>query len=266
MMMTTFKESTLEECGAMQIEYYKALTAPLDDMWELGIIAKANYFKMVGDEVFGYLVLDDQKSLLQFYVCPEFINCSSELFNEARMRLGFEKAYACTYEPWYLSICLDRATQVTVNSIMYEDALKENQLVMPDGLSEVLALSSDLDAALTYTDQKVEIAGDWLIPYYDMLVDSKGLYLYYMQDEIVGTGEIRQSKTSHQTANLGMTVSKDHRKKGLGTLILSRMKALAYERGLAPVCSTSIDNVGSQNTIMKAGFTARNRVLEIILD
>lgn len=261
--MITFKPSDHSQHTLSQKNYYATLTAPLDDMWELGIIAKGSYMSIISEQPIGYLVLNQDKVLLQFHLEDAFKNNAHTIFQSARKQLDITSAFAATYEPWYLSLCLDHAVKVSVNDLLYRDLALSNKVSMPSELIEHTATLDDLDQVVAYTHKEVELSGDWIITYYQDLIKQKGLFLYKTGQDILASGEMRVSQTSVPYANIGMTVSCHHRKKGYGTAILKQMKSKCYAQALKPICSTSVTNIASQHTIARAGFIAENRVLEI---
>jgi len=60
-----------------------------------------------------------------------------------------------------------------------------------------------------------------------------------------------------------MIVSKEHRRQGVGSDILTRTKAFCYERDLSPICSCEAGNMGSKKAIVNAGFVSRHRIVSI---
>ena len=63
-------------------------------------------------------------------------------------------------------------------------------------------------------------------------------------------------------ANVGMTVSADYRRRGLGRYILTTMRRLANEKELKAICSTDNNNTASYNTNLKSGFVCYHRIEE----
>lgn len=259
----TIKKSERLHHIEAQKKYYQTVIAPLDDMWELGIIAKANYFAIYSEELLGYLVLNDDQVLLQFYVDASFEHLEDVIYRECLLQLKIKAAYACTYEPNYLGLSLAEGVDYEFKGILYKHVLKKRIKRPVEGLVEVIATHEDLEAAIDYTNNDVEISGDWLRTYYLFLLETDSLYLYKLNDEIIGTGEIRPSTTYYPAANIGMTVSSKHRKKNIGTYILNRMAEVAFNMALQPICGTDIENIPSQKTIKKCGFKPYHRIFKV---
>lgn len=63
--------------------------------------------------------------------------------------------------------------------------------------------------------------------------------------------------------NIGMTVSSDYRRRGLGSYILSSLRKQANEQGYKAICSTDNTNTASFNTIIKSGFICYHKIAEM---
>ena len=255
-----------KECiKKMRDSYYKNVTAPMDDMWELGIIGKGDFYTIEKEAVLGYFVVDADNNLLQFFLKEEYEKCALNIFEFIKKKKEINQAFVSTYEPRYLSLCLDKNDGVEINSMLYTQ-MKTIEFKNPlKGISSELAKKENLDEILVYHREKVDIEGDWLIEYCKTLIAYNGLILFKIGNKIIGTGEMRPSYSSKSYANIGMTVSKNYRKQSIGTYILTQMRILANKKGLKAICSTSKENIASQRTIEKSGFYPYHRVLTVKL-
>lgn len=244
-------------------KYYDDLTAPMDDMWEHGIIPKGDYYEIVSDKRIGYFVLDNNSALLQFYVRKTYGDVLSQVFKDCLKNYSIEHALVSTYDPIFLSLCMEESRNIEINSILYR-GINTGIIKKPlDAIEAIYAHESDFDAVIKYHEDKVDITGEWLLEYCRNLISKGGLVLYKIGADIIGTGEMRVSISSPEFCNVGMTVDKDLRRKGIGSYILSDIKVMANEKSLKVICSTSIDNVASQKTILKSGFFPYNRILDV---
>ena len=80
-------------------------------------------------------------------------------------------------------------------------------------------------------------------------------------DEYIGACEVRSSLTNEHVADVGMVVSPDHRRKGLGTYLLGQAKRIAKEGDKLAICSCEVDNIGSKKSIEKNGFISVHQML-----
>lgn len=262
-MNITVNEISRDHILNFQNQYYQHILAPIDDYWENGIIATGTYYEILSQEPIGYLVIDDDRTLLQFSLYTEREK-EKEIFENCVQLLQIEIAYANTYEPDYLNICLDHANYYEILAFFYRDDHDIHIEKPIENLVEKVAGFSDLEDAIEYSGVK-GASIDWLKHYYLNLIKNKSLYLYYLENRIIASGELRPSHTSKGASNIGMTVSANYQKRNIGSYILYRMKTLSKQMNLIPVCGTDVDNIASQRTIQKCGFYPYHRVLKIKL-
>ena len=118
---------------------------------------------------------------------------------------------------------------------------------------------------LNYERKNIGLKGDWLEPYYEKVIERQELYLLRVKNEIIGTGELRPSESNKSYANVGVTVGVDYRRQAVASFILSYLKDMCYKKEIIAICSTTVDNLGSQKAIEKAGLYAYHRVVEVDL-
>jgi len=258
------KKVEKEQIKWMTDQYYKDLCATMDDMWEKGIIGRSDYHSIAldGQEI-GYFCLDDNKALLQYFAIDEYLYMTEQVFAHVLKANEVKEGFVSTIEPRYLTLCMDHQKHVESNSIMFADAY-ESSLENP--IAEAVfetAVPEELDAVMKYSIEDAGLEGDWMIEYYKNIISVGSLHLLKLNGKIIGTGELRVSDTQQPFADLGMTVGKEHRRKGLGTYILTYLKGICYEKGLKPICSTSVENIGSKKAIENAGMYAYHRVLKV---
>ncbi len=119
-----------------------------------------------------------------------------------------------------------------------------------------------LEEMLAYFES-IGMTGDWLSYYMTQRINTHSIILYRYNNDIIGTGEIRPSNSSTDYANVGMTVSSDFRRRGLGSYILTSLRIQANEKGYKAICSTDNTNTASYNTIIKSGFVCYHKIEEI---
>lgn len=258
------QKTNKDEIRNLTDQYFNYLTAPMDDMWELGIIGMSNYYKIIlnNNEV-GYFCIDDDNYLLQYFIIDSYLDKSKEIFRYILEEYKITEAYVSTIEPRYLSLCLDFQKTVTTHTLLYKDMFNVTKNNPIKNGEFHTATMEDFQKILDYSVKNIGSEGDWIEPYYKNIIKRKELFLLKSQDEIIGEGELRVSDKQKPYANLGVTVSKKYRKQGTASYILTYLKGLCYEQNLIPICSTTIENVGSQKAIKNAGLFAYNRILKV---
>jgi predicted acetyltransferase len=237
----------------------------MDDMWEEAIIGVSNYYRIVLDNNdVGYFCLDDENILLQFFVSDKFLSESKEILEFILDGYKIKEGFISTIDIRSLPLFLDLNKEVHTHTLLYKDNFDINKSSPFDGIEIKVASSLDLQNIIDYYENKAVIQGSWLRPYCVNLINKQQLFIFTINNEIIGTGERRISESQKGYANIGVTVSKDYRKKGLATYILSYLKKECYKYELKPICSTTVENIGSQKAIQNSGFIAYHRILKII--
>ncbi len=255
------------EIADLRRDYLASLTAPIDGMWEAFAAMGRHWEIRCREARAGYICVNEQGQLLQFYVEGRFESFTPEFFAGVIARDEVDGAIVSTADPLFLGLCLDAHKQVRVHTFLYRDhhrgesgfknaAEASLDVVQADELAEVAELQRDS------LDQD---PGDWLIGYLENLIARRELYALRVGGEIVGTGEARVSDSQPPFVDLGVITMRRHRRQGVATDILWRLKQICKDRELVPICSTTSENLGAQRAIAQAGFISRHRILEVEL-
>ncbi len=253
----------------MKQSYMDSLVAPLDAYWQAAIIDPAPHWELVMDgRSLGYFAADNQKRLLQFYASER----EAELFAAVIGSEWVETAVAGTNDPAFLSLCLDVHKQVSVNTYLFHDARPVDP-ALPAYPKAMFRLSSEGDLArlLAFYGRNDEFSDPDAIEsnfgsqrsYVQSLIANQQSFILEDGGTLLGIGEVRLSASQPPNADVGMIVDKDHRRRGVGTSILARLKAYCASQNAVPICSCAAANTASRKTIEKAGFVAHHRILDI---
>jgi len=260
------EKTTKDEIKRMTHDYYKYLLAPMDDMWEKSIIFVADYYKIsVGTKDVGYFCLNDNNDIVQFYIKNQYLKKAKEIFEYLLVEMKINKAYVSTLEPRFYNLCLDHNKGIKTHTYLYKDMFKVNSTNPIKNAKFNLATDDEYLEVLNYERKNIGLEGDWVGPYYEKLIEKQELYLLRVKNEIIGTGELRPSESNKSYANVGVTVGTDYRRQAVASFILSYLKDMCYKREIIAICSTTVDNIGSQKAIEKAGLYAYHRVVEVEL-
>jgi GNAT superfamily N-acetyltransferase len=246
-------------------DYLASQVAPVDGMWEaLGQMGQHREIVSAGKSV-GYFCVNEEGMLLQFFVTARCERLAPEIFAATVARAEVRGALVSTADHLFLGCCLDLQREVDVHTYLYQDQ-SPGQPGFDAGTEASLTLveAQELEAITALQRQSLDQdLGDWLIGYLENLIARRELYALRLGGEVLATGELRVSDTQPPYADLGVITMRSARGQGLASHVLSRLKELCYERELAPICSTSIENVASQRAIARAGFVSRHRLLQI---
>lgn len=251
--------------------YMRHTTAPLDGMWLCGLVPLARHYGLYeASELAGFCCVNEDGYLLQFLMDPKYQQRSSELFASivhGDLSAGEIKgAFASTAEPEYLSLCADHYSSITVNALMYQLAdtpwsLQSRVVNTPLAMSAVEA--PQLAEAVEFAMAAIGAPPEWLTGYYANLIDRHELFGLWEEGRLIAAGESR-GYDDYQTdyADVGVIVAASERSRGLATRVLKHLIAMNEEKSLSSICSTEAGNIAAQKAITRAGFLARNRILQ----
>ncbi|KZK68485.1 MULTISPECIES: GNAT family N-acetyltransferase [Shewanella] len=259
----------LEEISTLKQAYFAQSTAPLDGMWHFGFVPMSTHFGFYEQETLvGYCCINGEGYMLQFYLSNDTKMDAKELFTliaeQNNSVIGaVNGAFVSTAEPQYLSLSLDNASAVKVNSLMYKQKEASKQSTIP-GFELKLAESEQLEQFVEFAATTIGAPEQWLTGYFGNLINRKELFGYWSENELIATGECRLFD-EYQTgyADLGMIVAQSQRGKGIATQMLNWLVNSANQRGLTPICSTESSNVGAQKAIKRAGLSSSNRIVQV---
>jgi GNAT superfamily N-acetyltransferase len=252
-----------DELSQMTNDYYSHLIAPMDDMYDEGIIPSCD-FSQIEDEdgVCGFFVVNGENTILQFYLKGEKREDVGSIFDTLIAQKGIEKALCCSNDPMFYDQCRRKASNAEIHDYMFHEDEAVTMHIPFEGILMETPEPDDLGEILTYFGG-IGMSGEWLSGYVTQRIETASILLFRYKGAIIGTGEMRPSGSSMGYANVGMTVSAEYRRRGIGAYILTTMRHLANEKSLKAICSTDSANTASYNTIIKSGFICYHKIEEI---
>jgi predicted acetyltransferase len=265
---------TLDLIADWKQAYLASLVGPMDGYWETAVIGLSPHYEMVVDgERVGYFAAKNGR-LLQFFVADEFLPRASALFDAVLADGELSSASVSTVEPMFLSLCLDRQTDVSINSYLFHDhhpvqpqlSVYPHAQFRPGILADLAPLVQFYQENNEYEDtEAIEEGAGGLEPYARELIENEQVFLLVDAGVILGIGECRHSETQKPYADVGMITHYQHRQRGIGVFILAQLKESCYSHYVKPICSCAFDNIASRKTIEKAGFITQHCILVIQL-
>jgi len=244
-------------------QYLQQCSSALDGMWT-HFTAAADHFAIVFDgKTVGYCIVNDEHKLLQFFAPT--LNDARPAFKQVLDELDITGAFTATSEASYLALCMDQQKSVAVNALMYhlETDTHFEAAAFPSGSDFKCLKSTDLAQSVAFGVQTLGMDAGWLQGYFGGLIAGEKLYGLWQDGTLIATGECRPSDSQSPYADVGMIVSKNHRKLGIATNVLRQLLHICVGKSLKAICSTEADNVGAQKAIANAGFTSHHRILEV---
>lgn len=243
----------------LQTEWRKSLVAPQDDMWESFMNYAVHWELREDTQTIGYACSNEDNGLLQFFLLPNWLEEGPEIFSQFIEEGQIKKAMIGTNNPVCLSIALHHQKLLKVDTYLFtnylDSTVKENELrVRPTEPDE-------LEKMVDFYHGSMDAPKEWLNGYLGNLNNKRELFVLEEGSEILGACEVRRSESDSTIANIGMVVSIHHRKKGLGTSLLSKAKEIAISWDKQPICSCEKENIGSLKSIQRSGFRSIQQML-----
>lgn len=254
------------ELRALKQDFFEQANGPLDGMWHFGFAPMSAHFGFYfEDELEGFCCVNSESYLMQFYLSPQSKIHGPDLFKlisqgNSAVIGEIKGAFVSTAETQYLNLCLDNGVSYKVNALMYRQDEKD---LLEAELEMQLADKSELVSFVSFAAINIGAPEAWLNDYYGNLIARNELFGYWLDDELVATGECRlfdEIQTEH--ADLGMIVAQSHRGKGLAAQVLKCLTNMASKKGLACICSTEAGNLAAQKAISRAGLSASQRIIQ----
>jgi GNAT superfamily N-acetyltransferase len=150
----------------------------------------------------------------------------------------------------------DSKAQEQIAAFLYRKIVKSEFVENPN-ISARLATGKD---ALTILSIHDGFFGDF--SEVKSYLDEDGLFLYFAADgAAVGCGILKRITSDQNYFDIGMVVAPDHRRKTIGSHIISRLKNHCLQLGYQPVCGCAWGNESSRGALEKAGFVSEHNLV-----
>jgi predicted acetyltransferase len=255
----------------LKTEHLNVLTAPLDAYLEEALIGFANHFEiLVGGERAGYYCVNSDNELIAFYLTAAYLNQGEDILAQLIKEHGLVAALAGTNDPYFISLCLDKAKASKVHTLLFEENSKVNlELDGFEAISYQIAAEADFEDIVSHyinasgaiDTESVESGFEDLKGYVRSVMDEHNIFVLRESGELIATSECRISKTQKPHADVGMIVAAEQRRKGVGSFMLARAREFCFDNGVKAICSCEAGNIGSKKAIINAGFVSKNRIV-----
>ena len=199
--------------------------------WTDSYIVMYNKEKIGYGSIKGNENLGDRDTVFEFYINPSFRRLASAAFSEL---LHSSKA----------SFIECQSNDLLLTSLLYEygQNISSNVILFEDSITSEIKVDKILFRKRNETDDvfehKAEPVGEYVLELNKEVVATGGFLLHY----------------NMPFADLYMEVKEDCRRKGFGSFLIQEVKKQCYLAGRVPAARTSIENVPSKATLLKAGL------------
>jgi|GEM_PF-5370902 len=272
-MITATRQEHLDAVAGMRREYLRQLGGrpePYLEEW-IGYDGVACAL-LQGSRTIGYAITTGGQrgrryphlvdTLLQLHIGEADVPLATAALDALREEALISRALVLTRDRLALSTCMDRHKSVSVDCYVFEEGP-----LAARGLPE-LSHCAFQQAAPADSRLIREVTGDFHDFLHFTLEDSiaKGeIFMLLEGIELLGTGVIGPQWHGGPYVDIGMFVSRSHRRRGAGTHILLKLREYCRDRGWIPGASCQAGNTASRRTLERAGMISRDRILEIRL-
>jgi GNAT superfamily N-acetyltransferase len=219
-----------------------------------------SYYKIeINSTYAGYICVDSQKTLWEFYLIDSAQIYSQEVFKFLIEMNYIEAAESKSFDSLLMSLCFDYYIRASCNAYLFRDHTDIEY--SPCGFENIkvrLATNEDLKdlAEINRFAEDVDF-------FYNLEEEIKKeeIFIFNQDREFLGAGTCKRICRSLNYYDIGMIVAEKHRKKGLGTYIIVKLKEHCYNANKIPVCDCYYFNYPSKKTLEKAGFISKHRMV-----
>jgi GNAT superfamily N-acetyltransferase len=244
---------------SLKADWRATLTAPQDGMWESFADMAAAFEISNGAQVLGYAVVNDENQLLNFFLHPQFMSHGVDILSQFLKAHKIGQAVLGTNNPVAMTMALQLQQKVIPHTYLFHDAF-DGIAAKTEGTFGAAEVG-ELNDLIEFYHYAIGAPKDWLQNYLGDLLAKGEVYALKNGEHYLGACEVRSSQTNDRVADVGMVVSPDHRRKGLGTYLLGQAKRIAKENKKQAICSCEVDNLGSKKSIEKNGFVSMHQML-----
>lgn len=181
---------------------------------------------------YGAMWNGETRQIMEFYTLPQVRAQALPMFRELLAISQATSIEAQTNMPLMLTMLYDCASDITTESILFEDAFTTG-LACPEGVFR-----------RTKPDDAIQ-EGDWSIETNGTIVAWGGFLCHY----------------NPPYGDVFMGVAESARRQGFGSYLVQEIKQVCYEAGKKPAARCNPTNIASRKTLQKAGFLPCGRLL-----
>jgi len=194
------------------------------------------YLILINGRLAGYGAVGNKypkDRVTEFYTLPYMRPFALPMFRELLAVSQATQVEAQTNMPLMLLMLNDCASNITVEIVLFEDALTTN-LVCADGVFRPI-IPEDAGSVFEHFREPV---GDWVIEVDGTIVATGGFMCHY----------------NPPYGDIYMEVAESARRRGFGSYLVQELKRVCYETGKKPASRCDPANLASRATLQKAGL------------
>jgi predicted acetyltransferase len=256
--MVTFKKREYDAIKDYRNKYLDSIYEA-QELYIEWIVQKSDYYIIEIDETVGYVIISPEKIIVEFYLLPGNIKNCEWIFEKIINEFGVEKVYCKSFDALLLKCSLTNSLSHQVFGTLFRNFRDSDADAMEEFLIK-RATEADLPYLLLQKDELYESEEEL-----QTLIANKNIYMYHLEDQLVGCGFLIKILNDRNFYDIGMWVKTSCRNKGFGRRIIANLKGYCLTNNLIPVCGCAADNLASRKTLEKNGFFSKYDLIEFTL-
>lgn len=252
------EKTTVDKIKKYRTEYLNSLPEFQELYLEI-MLNNSDFYLLYSDDIeIGYIIINADNILIEFYVKNNYIPSSNEILRQVVKDLSVTDIYCKSFDSLLLSICLLSSFQYSVIGLLYRDYLEP--LIMLDSRIKFKKANSSSIRLFKSQDESIKE----LFETEEQLtnfINNENVFEFYKNDEFVGCGMIIRTHYDWDFCDLGVWVNPLKRGEYIGSQIILIMRDFAIKNKLIPSCGCAIENLASRRIIEKSGFVSRYKMI-----
>lgn len=249
------------EIQNLYMSYFDELGYKNDGFHNYMIFDGKPYIIKCNNEEAGFFSIgnswDNGKMLRGFYIVPEKLGASIQIFNKVLEDFEVEAALVASNDSHYLSLAFEKMHSLkthfdmqALNFTYGKPACKAKYGM--DCIKEVSPSEYDL--------MNISTEKQW-----DGCFENGNFQFYKIMDgnETLGYGGIGRLTNNKKNVDVGNFTLPQHRMKGVGRSIIINLSKIAIQQGFIPVAGCWYGNKESIATLTSSGFIPENRIFYV---
>jgi GNAT superfamily N-acetyltransferase len=253
-MIEVKKIESIEKIQNQRELYMKSLPFAQEEYIEQ-IVKKCDYYLIeVKSKTKGYFCVDKDKVLYEFYLNDEVLIFAQDIFKALLNKEYFISAESKTFDYLLMSLCLDFNKKALCSGYLFRNFVNvKNYLVGFDNICFRLANLKDSEKISDMSEDFFENLEEQIL--------KEEIFVLYSNENLLAAGVVQKVFPSMNYYDIGMIVEKNHRGKGIGTYIITKLREICCEHNGVPICGCWYYNYASKRTLEKAGFISNHRII-----
>jgi len=252
---------TFEKVKKYRTDYLNSLPEFQELFLEI-MITDSDFFVLQIDNVnIGYTIKNSDNVLIEFYVVNEYVSSSNNFFRQIIKELSISEVYCKSFDFLLLNNCLLNSFPYKVIGVLYRDYVEP--LVKTDvKITMQKADFSSVNFLLNQDNSIKELfeTEEQLLKF----INEGNVFEFYRNKEFIGCGMVLRTNPDWNFCDLGVWINPSKRGQRLGSQIILKLRSFAINNNMKPSCGCAIENIASQKTIERSGFTSKYKLIEFM--